>query len=173
MVTLILGRQNTGKSQHYEKILEKEKNRIYFATLWHDKSTHNKIINHKNRRDENWAVLESIGDVNLDIKNIKDSLSNINTPQYCMIDGLINWVLNCSVENKFILKEVQNLSNAIINLFNEYKSVNWFLLDNLPDDYKKTPILIEASNLLKERLLLEVEDIRIIYWGLKDENFVD
>lgn len=77
MVTFVKGHRSTGKSLHYEKELERKDNRVYFATLWEDKDTILKIKQHKDRRDDNWIVIESVGDTQKDIYMIKKTLSTL------------------------------------------------------------------------------------------------
>ena len=75
---------------------------------------------------------------------IKQAILQLYYPQYCMIDNLMNWCVNCSTSLKDILDVSVRLMTVLIDLLNQKNSVKWYLLDNIQEDYMSFPILMNV-----------------------------
>ena len=96
----------------------------------------------------------------------------LKQPVYFMIDGLVNWCVNCAFRSNDIICEAQKVSEALVSLLLCYKDVNWYLLDNVSDDYKRTPILIEVCKLIYNNIIKNVPNIKVVEWRQCNENFM-
>ncbi len=166
MLYLIYGKQNTGKSEFFEKIIENKYSKIvYFATLWESKDTYEKIRKHQKRRNDKWIFGKSIGDSYEDQIYIMKLLEGLDKNSGFMIDGLTNWCMYCAKKNNNYIEETKKLVDIIINIINSNEHINWYLLDNVKSDYNKVPILLDTWDIIYNNLLDKIKSLEIIEWS--------
>lgn len=162
---MLVGKRNSGKSEFIEKLLQRYDNRLYFATLWEDADTALIIQRHAIRRDNKWILAVSSGLIAEDMKVIAQMLNQMPEPRYCLIDGLLNWCLNCARPDGNYLETAGNLSIALANLINNHGNTFWYLVDARKEDFAKYPYMTSMWNILHSNLRLYVEGLENWNWG--------
>ena len=173
MIKLIFGKQNSGKSEYYERLLEAEDFIFYFATLDILPETISTIERHRKRRADNWIVSESHGDIIQDKVTISDIAQRHYESLHCLIDGLVNWCIFCAKQNLDFLKAANAVSDTIIELTIKYNKVNWYLLENEMEDYINIPVRALVWQVLYDKLKNEIEDVTLVNWRSDHEYIMD
>ncbi|MBF0294768.1 MAG: bifunctional adenosylcobinamide kinase/adenosylcobinamide-phosphate guanylyltransferase [Magnetococcales bacterium] len=143
------GPANSGKSEWVEYYLGKIYSPIYFGVLPFRPEFELIITRHKKRRSSNWRLIESIGDLDADIKLIKKTLSmQISGQLAVFIDGLTNWVSFINESECDFVRTVDMLSLSLGNLINHNTACQWVLMDSVPCEKSEAFSIISSLHLV-------------------------
>jgi hypothetical protein len=165
--SLVLGPRGCGKSEFVEQLLlrlEPPMRRIYMGTVDDgDPENYEMVERHRQRRGPDWVVLETSGSSS-DIDDLDNTLSAIDGPVVCMIDGLTNWVMTWSGQRGDILGNAVLLGDFVADLVTGHPGVEWWLLDVLPESFAAEDQLVcaHACALLHRSIAAQLPDLRLL-----------